>query len=678
MLGILVYLYFLFIGYAYSCYVFKEKDIYFRGWMGGIFGNVLLMAGIVIPSFICGFTYLSHIILIVLAALPLAYFIKKSGVEEFRTLFCSVSGKSAEGLPELPGKKRGKAVAAPSAERMCMDWKILVFLVLPIAIVIWILLTNHILAPDGTGAVTTGQSTYGDLRLHLSFITSIAEQKTFPPDYSIMPGNVIGYPFFVDMLSSSLFLFGTPLRWAVLVPSYIISLLLVGGFYIVAYSLTKRRAAAALATVLFFINGGLGFAYFFEGAKSDSSVFTQIFTSYYHTPTNARSSDFYKNIHWANTICDMIIPQRTTMAGWCMLQPTIWLLTEAVKTGKRKLYIILGIISGCMLMIHTHMLLAFAMICAVMFFLYLIEQKGAEAKKAFVLNWVIFGGIAVVLIAPQFFVWTLRQTSGGSFLSFHFNWENNNGSMTDPYLWFYLKNWGITALFAVPAVLTAPKDNKKLIAGAALVFVVAELVLFQPLTYDNNKMFFVPYMILVILVAAWLVKMWDALKNVKGRAYLATIVIAAGTLSGALTICREYVSGTNSNYGKYQMFSADEMEMAEYIRENTPSDSVILTSDSFASPVYALTGRDIFAGPANFVGTHGLSDGYEQKLSELDNAYSGTYEELLEFCEENGIDYVYVGREELSSSDFSVNTDTIDRLELVYSVGSESLYNILY
>ena len=667
MLGVIVYLYFLFLGFVYSSYIFKDKDVYFRSWMGGVFGNVLLMAGVVIPSFIFGFTYLSHIVLIVLAALPAAYLVKKNGVDSFKEMF-GVGKKPAVHTQKKKGNTKPAAIFEKAAY---MDWRILVYLILPITLIIWVLLTNHVLMPAASGGVTTGESTYGDLQLHLSFVTSIAEQHQFPPDYSIMPGHIIGYPFFVDMLSSSLYLFGTPLRWAVLIPSYVISLLLVGGFYIVSFTITKRKAAAVLATILFFFNGGFGFAYFFEGAKADHSVFTQIFTAYYHTPTNARAPGFEHNICWANTICDMIIPQRTTMAGWCVFQPLIWLLVNAVKTKERKLYIILGVLSGCMLMIHTHTLMAFGMICAVMFFMYLFDEKTAEDKKKFFINWVIFGGITVILILPQFAIWTIRQAGGESFMSFHFNWENS----VDPYLWFYLKNWGIAALFAAPAALCASKDNKKLLGGCALVFIAGELVLFQPLAYDNNKVFFIAYMILLIIIADWMLKMWDKLSGMNGRIYLAVIAIAAGTVSGALTICREYYSGvaTDGN-GRWEIYSADDLAMAEYIKENTPSDAKILTGTGLHNPVYVLSGRDIYLGPGNFVGTHGMGAELGAMQQKLNDAYSGSYDDLIRFCNENNIGYVYVGENE--RNDLDINESAINRLQEIHREGTEVLYKV--
>jgi len=357
----------------------------------------------------------------------------------------------------------------------------------------------------------------------------------------------------------------------------------------------------------------------------------------------------------------MIIPQRTTMAGWCLFFPTLWLLLEGLKEKDRKLFITLGIVAGCMPMIHTHTFLVLGMISAVLFFAYLPKAKD---NKNYITNWVIYGAIVFILAAPQLFYWTFKQSvNNDSFLRFSFNWINHK----DTYFWFYLKNWGIIALFAIPAIMHSP--NKKLLLACGFVFVIAELVLFQPNEYDNNKLIFITYMILVITVCDWLVYMWGEFKNVKGRAYFATIIIIAGTLSGTLTIIREYKSGA-----AYQTFNEDKIKMAEYIKENTPSDAVFLTSSYHLNPTVTLAGRNIYIGSSLYVYFHGLDEEYYKRDGELTDVYSGSYENLMSFCEEKGIDYVYVGSDEMSRN--SPNAETFGRMEKVYSSGAESLYKV--
>lgn len=627
-MGLVLYAYFLAVGFLYADMLFKEKDIYFRAWIGGVFGNVLLMSGLIPFAAIFGFSYAAHIALAVVVILP----------------YCAVKLI----------KKEKIGINLGSCERA--SHKVFVFLVLPISLVIWVLMANHILAPFDGGGVSSGQSTYGDLNMHLSFVTSIAEQGKFPPEYCQLSGYKLNYPFLVDMLSSSLYLFGTSLRAAVLVPSCVMAVLIVGGFYMLAYKITEKRPAAVLATVLFFINGGFGFAYFLDGARADSSVFTGIFTEYYKTPTNFVD----KNMRWTNTICDMIIPQRTTMAGWCVILPSLWLLIDGMRTKRIKTFLILGVLAGCMPMIHTHSFLALAIISAVLCICALVHNI-REWKI-----WSVYCATAAVLALPQLIFWTFSQTGGNDeFLRFSFNWVNEK----DTYFWFYLKNWGIAALFAIPAVMHTKSENKRLALGGAAVMLLAEFVLFQPNSYDNNKLILVTYMIVIILVGEYLVYLYGKLGGVEGRSFFAAVIVLAGTFSGALTIAREYVSG-----GEYQTYTEADWEAAEFIKENTEKDAVFMTGGEAVNPVSALGGRNLFLGSSLYVYFHGFADEYAKRSELVKSAYENGGDTLDEICRENGISYVFVGRYE--RGDYLIDEKNYANLDKIYSKGGNTLYKI--
>lgn len=68
------------------------------------------------------------------------------------------------------------------------------------------------------GAVYSSQATYGDMSMHLSFLTSLANQGDFPPDYSLLPGTRLSYPFLSDSISASLYQLGAPLWFAYQLP----------------------------------------------------------------------------------------------------------------------------------------------------------------------------------------------------------------------------------------------------------------------------------------------------------------------------------------------------------------------------------------------------------------------------------------------------------------------------
>lgn len=52
---------------------------------------------------------------------------------------------------------------------------------------------------------------------------------------------------------------------------------------------------------------------------------------------------------------------------------------------------------------------------------------------------------------PQLLCFTFRQAAGEGFIRLTWNWINEQ----DPYLWFYIKNWGLVFLLLPFALLNA-------------------------------------------------------------------------------------------------------------------------------------------------------------------------------------------------------------------------------
>lgn len=164
MLGVIYYLLFLIIGFIYSSMFFKEKDIYYKLWSGLVFGNIILMAGIIPFALIFKFTYISHILLLITAIIPIVVL----GIKHKDVVQSIFSEKTVYLKKHLVCK-----------ENVVISNKIFLFLIIPVTLLICLLMVNHILAPYANGAVSSGQSTYGDLQMHLGFVTSIAEQNHF-------------------------------------------------------------------------------------------------------------------------------------------------------------------------------------------------------------------------------------------------------------------------------------------------------------------------------------------------------------------------------------------------------------------------------------------------------------------------------------------------------------------
>ncbi len=538
-------------------------------------------------------------------------------------------------------------------------------LVVPFVILCGCLQYTHILRAGADGALHVGQSTYGDLCLHLGIATSL-RNAAFPPTYSLLPGALLGYPFLGDSLVTSMLLGGSPLAFSFVLTGTLMMVLVGLGFVILCWDLTKSRATTAIAFVLMFLNGGLGFIYALDGIGRDATAFREIFTGFYRTPTNQPAL----NLRWVNVICDMMIPQRTLLAGWTVLVPALWLLCEAAKERRAKLFALLGVWAGAMPMIHTHSFLALGLISAGAMAYTLVASR--EDRTGALKRFLIYGFIAVALALPQLLTWSIPQTVKGGSLKFRFNWVNNdgNGHLIDGYCWFWIKNVGLIWLVMIPAALCGRRgaDSRQgafrmLGLGALCVYAVAELIQFQPNEYDNNKLFYVAYMAMMPAVGWYLVGLWNRLRGLRWRALLAAAFMLSATLSGALTVGRELVSD-------YQLFNAGEVGAARYIEENTPEGSVVLTGAQHKNPVAALAGRSIVCGTPSYLYFHGID--YTDQYHAM--------EQMLEFpadsaelFEKYGVGYAFISSYE--RNDFTVDEDWFrENGQLVYAEGDVCVY----
>ncbi len=548
------------------------------------------------------------------------------------------------GRPWLQGR--------PRVDAMPMK---LTLLVIPLLLFAFYLQYTHTLRPVD-GAMHVGQSTYGDLCLHLGIATGLRD-AAYPPEYTLLPGTMLGYPFLSDAMAATMLLFGAPLRWAFITSGTLMMGLVFWGFLLLSWEMTHSRRAVAVAFVLMFLNGGLGFLYTFDGALRDHfEKLRDALFGFYLTPTNMPDL----NLRWVNVIADLMIPQRTLLAGWTVVIPALILLAQAIQRrmisgiaaldgpiqvstrtgGTLRDYLILGVWAGLMPMIHTHSFLALGLISlgALGYLLTKSERRGEVLR-----NFLVFGAVALTFALPQLLTWTFPQTTGGGSLKFHFNWVNNNGGLIDGWLWFWVKNVGLVFLLFVPAALSADLRGKALSVGALTVFAVAELMLFQPNPYDNNKLFYVAFILALPVAAEYIVRVYDRLKGVKWRALLLALFMAASTISACVTLAREAISD-------FELFSADEVQAAQYIEAHAPGDAVVLTGGQHNNPVAALAGRKLVCGTGTYLYYHGVN--YQRQQAAATDMYETPDDNRVLF-DLYHVDYAYISAYE--RSDYAID-----------------------
>ncbi len=472
-IGILYFLLFQAIGLIISVRYLKKENIAYCVLMGSVLGSFMISWLPTLCAFFMGFTIKAHItagvIAVVICVLTLL------GTAQY-----SVEGNAGF----LSGRK-----IKPDIRRFISENLVLI-LIIPLLVQMMIIIVHHTLSGND-GAMHAGQCTYGDMNMHLGFITSIKEQGTFPPEYSILPGTQLSYPFLSDSISSSVYIWGAGLRIAYIFPMFFALLQVFFGMVCVAKELlrkTKRIGAKLiLAFSLFFFNGGLGIWYFIHPATADN--FNRIFTEFYQTPTNL--VDY--NVQWHNVICDMLIPQRATLFGWAMLFPVISLVLKGWRKrnehknappakdkksigltvpGTASSYFVLaGIIAGGLPLIHTHSFLALGVLCIGFVVMGLYDRilknkyKFSAGKKAvaviaalFVLTCISMAQVSDEPLSDKFLLkigYGIIAAVGCIFVILLV--ANHKKTKDNKWISEELKSWGlmltITLIFALPQLI---------------------------------------------------------------------------------------------------------------------------------------------------------------------------------------------------------------------------------
>lgn len=611
--GIALLLGFELLGVVMAEQLFGRFERVVRLWLGLSLGLLLMMWLPALYAFAIGFTATAQLLGFATAgALTIATLVGTRGLSRVRK------------PPKQP-----------------VDIKTLLAVLIPYAVLgLFLMYTHYLKNVDGT--LYSGQSTYGDMCLHLSIATGL-QNASFPPEYTILPGATLGYPFLSDTLVTGMLLLGTGLSRAFVITGTLMFTLVGWGFFLLCWKITGRRGAVVSAFLLMFLNGGLGFAYAFDMIGVDNSAFLDIFTGFYKTPTNQPDL----NLRWSNVIADMMIPQRTLLGGWMAVVPAFYLLVDAAERMKYRYFIALGVWAATIPLIHTHSFLALGLLSAGVMLYCLIWPKGYGRKQALV-GFGLYAGVALALSLPQLLTFAFPQTMEGGVLRVLFNWVNNQGgglALKDEYLWFWVKNVGLVFLVFVPAALSSNRRGKMLSMGALCIFVVAEFVLFQTNVYDNNKLFYLAYMLMLPVAMQYLSGIFDRLKGVKGRAFFTALFLFVSCISGSLSIARECIS-------EYQVFSADEVAAAEFCEELGDRDDVFLTGTQHLNAVSALAGRKIVCGPGLYLYYHGLD--YSAQESAVRQMLEAPADNQQLF-EEYGVRYVYVSHHELGN--YSVDMD---------------------
>ena len=534
-----------------------------------------------------------------------------------------------------------------------------------------------------------------DWPVHMGLSANFAWGQNFPPTNPTFAGIGLIYPFFADFLSAILLVLGASIPLAYVVPGIILTLAFFALFVeftklLLPKSLKLSRLLKFTPLFLSLFWGGLGWVYWLQEVFSDE---VQLVERLLLPP---REYTFWadKGLWFFTFLYSEILPQRAFLFGLPLFCLIVLLCKNGIDTwesdGKRKI-ILAGVISGILPFFHTHTFLSVWFLSMAMgvigglsivmpnSFRHLKILKSGEARsrsarqvqddslrnKFFQVAFLFFVplGILTLVQLPLFLT--------GRSIPFEFGWMKG----TENFFLFWFKN---TGLFIPLMILGLWKGTfsrfAKLIGWSSfMLFILPNLFRFANWGYDNLKIFTFWYLLGSIFVSCGLLWLWNLRRIglISRLSRTGTIILFTSlTLSGILEVSRI----ADTKRVQIGLWSQEDLEIAQEIRQKTPPSSIFLTAAIHDHPVATLAGRKIVIGYPGNSWSWGI-DGWSQREQDVRIMLKGE-DNTPQLLQKYHINYVYLsGRERYFQKDVN-EAYFATHGELILQRGDVKVYKI--
>ncbi|MBD3362199.1 hypothetical protein GF362_00590 [Candidatus Dojkabacteria bacterium] len=458
------------------------------------------------------------------------------------------------------------------------------------------------------------------------------------------------YPFIPDFISAMLVKFGMDKVTSFILPSLLVSLLLLLIFYKFFKYIFKSSKLAILAITLFFSSGGLGFIWFINDLVSNWGNILQFFP-----PEYTRMPE--EHIHWVTILPGQLLAQRGLLFGLPILTYIVFQLykwsKQNFKNIKKYKITLLGFLSSLLLIIHTHSFIVLFMVC-----LCFLSMRFKQYK-----SWLVYGVTVVIFAFPIYLLLYHNQVSG-SFFKWYPGWIAKTDQINFLYFWFL--NWGLFLPFAIYSIVKNKLYKNPLVTSGLVVFSVSNLILYQPWDWDNTKILNWTYLMFCIPVVIELKNIWN-LKNKFLQSFV-ILLIFLFSFSGMLDNFRLL----KTNKLKAKAWSYEEVNLAQNFRRISNPTDIVLCSDYHHHWITSLTGRQVLMGYRGWLGSYGVD--YHQTYEDIHNIYKGS-EISKVLIQKYNIKYIVIGPHE--KRDFEVNLDFFKKnYQVVLNNGNYVVYKV--
>lgn len=463
---------------------------------------------------------------------------------------------------------------------------------------------------------------WADWSMHLALAANFAYRplEHWFDSLPVYAGAPVTYPFVSNLVSGLLLRLGFSYPFSFLVPSIVATMITLVVLYQFFTVLLRSSKASCLAATTVLCSGGIG-AFLLLNEKGLSILWD---------PTVTTTQIPALAIEMNTIVASMLIPQRAFLFGFPLgLLLLQFLYTQFFSKDNNtafspRQYIGMGLLAGLLPIIHTHtyLVIVFASVWIGLFSL-------SSWKR-----WLYFAVPAAIVSLVVYLTFLKDGVSSSAFFSLVPGWYARDGILS--WVWFWLKNWGaFLGVAAIGTIQLRTQRTRKLFNFALffwVLFLVGNLVQFQPQIWDNTKIFAWVYVGLTIPVVILIARLYR--------------VSRIGTLSAALLVFVLIFSGAidllhNLNHEKktFQMLSSQEISLGIAARQFIPPEEFVLTPASVTNPISMIGGRSVVLGYPGWAFSYGLS--YADRERDITEAYQGI-QALDTVAARYGATYVYV------------------------------------
>jgi hypothetical protein len=433
-------------------------------------------------------------------------------------------------------------------------------------------------------------TTYSDLPFHMNLITSFAygvnsRRDSFWPFrttfYAFEP---LVYPIIPDYHSTVLVTIGSSVRMSVFLPTFFLSVSIICSLYHLGLRFSTLRYVPELTVILFCFAGGDGWKRLFRNAEATA----QLNTNYAH---NFGDHETF----WLHSLIHFLFPQRSAMFSITLCIVATIAIIDCVSREFQWLtqLAVAGFCIALLPMASGHSFLAICLLAA-LFAIVFCPWLTPRRWPRFLAAWIIFAVPIAVIGLPQSFQYVQRARRG-EFIKIKGIWLDYGPPTVFTFVMMWWESLSVFVFLSVFHCWWAfSRAQAAVYAPAFGVFIVSNILRFQPGAMDNTKVFTVAWFPLACAaVAHLLVVVW------RRAPWIAAALAITGTASGFLCVAKSLGS-------PFPVFSPQEFNAGLWAIENTPIESVFLTIEYPGCPVTAIAGRTALMTFPGWAWTHGV------------------------------------------------------------------------